>query len=274
MTQYAFQEVRRVELNVAAVAAPVHHVARVSSEVVRHSLRLFRSSDLRDPVPKMGEAPAHLLTGPPQSLEERRLEFGSWILSKGFQELVRGVRQSLEEAANYLGIAARAEIIKSDSQLYDERARIQKKAQKGSFGDLLAQVNKGLASPLKFNNEFTSLQRVRNCLEHRAGIVGEEDFDSGRKFISLSVPSVECLVEREDGSKATVALGDALPVTPGEKLKVVNSLTTSTIRYEEGQRIQFSEREFEMVAFACFLFGSDLASRLPQPIFIRYPPQR
>jgi hypothetical protein len=34
-----------------------------------------------------------------------------------------------------------------------------------------------LTSPMAFDDDFTSFQKVRNCLEHRSGIVGEPDVD-------------------------------------------------------------------------------------------------
>jgi hypothetical protein len=41
----------------------------------------------------------------------------------------------------------------------------------------MAEIKIGLTTPLAFGAEFLSIQKVRNCLEHRGGVVGTQDAD-------------------------------------------------------------------------------------------------
>ena len=74
-------------------------------------------------------------------------------------------------------------------------ASAHKEATKLNFPDLLDAVNKRLKTPLHFEDEFLSFQKVRNCLEHRAGIVSPADADDGKVGIVAS-PISDRLHER------------------------------------------------------------------------------
>jgi hypothetical protein len=52
-----------------------------------------------------------------------------------------------------------------------ELQEFRKKASDANFPVLMGLVNAGLNDTLHFEREFRSLQKVRNCLEHRNGVV-------------------------------------------------------------------------------------------------------
>src|ERR1700720_1112195 len=83
---------------------------------------------------------------------------------------------------------------------------IRKPAASWPFPKLLAHVNAGLTSPLEFEREFLSIQRVRNCLEHRGGIVRKQDLDDQAAALTLSFPRLKVFYMR--GSEEIELAGD------------------------------------------------------------------
>src|SRR5262245_658631 len=76
------------------------------------------------------------------SAEQRKAAYTHWLLSKGFQDLARGVRQMLEEAFFYNGMVARAGELRTWAELQAAEQELRKEANEMWFSDLLAAVNK------------------------------------------------------------------------------------------------------------------------------------
>jgi hypothetical protein len=75
--------------------------------------------------------------------------------------------------------------------------QFRKRAGEANFPDLIAQVNQGLTAPLHFESQFVSLQKVRNCLEHRDGVVGGKDVDPDTKVLRLALPRLKLFYETD-----------------------------------------------------------------------------
>jgi hypothetical protein len=103
------------------------------------------------------------------SAEERKAAYTHWLLAKGFQDLARGIRQTLEEAYFYNGMVARAGGLRTRAEVEAAQQELREAAGPMQFPQLLDEVSKTLISPLHYRPELLSLQDVRNCLEHRDG---------------------------------------------------------------------------------------------------------
>src|SRR5215208_2641463 len=93
----------QLTLNRDGVAAPIELAALVSIEVIAASLSAFASVDLKKPI-MPNQFLRFQIRGPEMTSDERREMYQNWLLAKGFQDLARGVRQSLEEAALYINL--------------------------------------------------------------------------------------------------------------------------------------------------------------------------
>jgi len=60
----------------------------------------------------------------------------------------------------------------------------------------MAEISAGLTTPLAFSAEFLSIQKVRNCLEHRGGVVGVQDADIDG-ILRLSFPRFKIFYDRK-----------------------------------------------------------------------------
>lgn len=166
----------RLQLNPNGVVAPARRAVAIASQVVGICLRGLDGGDLSPPETQ-GWFIGYSFDGVDVSEEERRETYRNWILSKGFQDLARGIRETLEEAAVYLAMIKHQPGLTTQEKIEAEIAEVRAKAAKLQFPQLLEQVSADLADPLAFNTEFLSLQKARNCLEHRGGKVGERDLD-------------------------------------------------------------------------------------------------
>jgi hypothetical protein len=141
------------------VAVPAQQAALITTDVIAAALTAFSNTELSKP-----QMPDQFIRfqvrGPELSSDQRRSMYQSWLLAKGFQDLARGVRASLEEAALYLDfISSPPRRVLSSSTIEDLIETMRKPASDLSFPKLLAKVNSQLTLPLEFEQEFISIQR-------------------------------------------------------------------------------------------------------------------
>jgi len=183
----------QIQLNPNGVSTPAQRAVVIASQVVAIALRALAKDDLSEPEMQSGFM-GYRFNGIDWSDEERRQTFENWILSKGFQDLARGVRETLEEAAFYLDMIGVDSGITTVDEINRKIGSFRKKAASLKFPDLLGRVNKRLTEPLAFEAEFLSLQRVRNCLEHRGGRVGPKDIDPTSATMVLTFPRLRTFI--------------------------------------------------------------------------------
>lgn len=165
----------RVNLNPRAVAAPVQRVATMAAQTVAASLAAFAEGELK--IPTSGESVVYQFRfGDREATsDERRSMYQNWLLGKGLEDLARGVRESLEAAFVYAVVVTDAPNLTPFGKLNSAIEKERKRAQGLRFTHLLDSVSAKLTAPLLFDEEMRLLQAVRNCLEHRGGIVSKHD---------------------------------------------------------------------------------------------------
>jgi len=244
------------------VIAPTLRVLQQTVEVVSFSLSALENADLSQP-PKFEGSRFQFLVGGDVPAAVRKESYTNWLLSKGFQDLARGIRLSLEEALLYNSIVelARTDLpnIKTWEALQDRMQQFRKRADEANFPDLLAQVNKGLTAPLHFESQFLSLQKVRNCLEHRDGVVADKDVDPDTKVLRLALPRIKLFIEKE-GKEIEIDKGSLVEANTAMGMKNV----IQEQEFKLGERITFKAEEFHDIGYGYWLIASDLASKLPK----------
>lgn len=173
-------QVLKVNLNANGVVGPALAAMRDSLHVVALSLDALTNSDLRI-VPDIPRSFTKFSFAAPanEDLIERRATLTRWLISKGIQELARGIRQSLEEGYLYVNLSQMPDGPTTVGQFNSIVSTIRRKAGRAKFPELMQSVSAKLVEPLTFEQEFLSLQKVRNCLEHRGGDVGRHDMGPG-----------------------------------------------------------------------------------------------
>jgi len=256
-----------IRLDANGVAAPAQRAAWQCNEIVAFCLQAARESDFAGQPKIAKEGMAYHLTGPDMPAADRLQFYESWLLSKGFHELARGVRETLEEAVFYIEMLKYQPGKTTWGDYQAHVAAIKARAGRLTFPALLEEVNAGLTSPMTFNDEFASFQKVRNCMEHRGGIVGEHDIDeSGR--LTLRLPRLKLFYNNPAGEEVELAAGAIIDTHEHTGMaEMLIRRDTRVKTYALGKKVHFSAVEFNEFAFACHLFAADVASKLPgQPV--------
>jgi hypothetical protein len=243
------------------VAAPTQRAALIALDVIAASLSALAEGELHKP-----EMPnlfiRYQIRGPDMTSDQRRTMYENWLLARGFQDLARGIRESLEEAALYLSIMAKPTRMTTVRQLESEITRSRRRASRLQYPELMAEINAGLTTPLAFSAEFLSIQKVRNCLEHRGGVVGVQDADIDG-ILRLSFPRFKIFYNRK-GEEIEVRPDERVNAEDGEpEVQIMMRCVTASKTHRLGERITFSADQFSEIAVACNIFATDLAAKLP-----------
>ena len=252
----------KLVLNPGGVVAPILRTLQETLEVLSISVIAVQAADLSQPAPHVGNWVGLRFEGNARPPEEKKFAYLNWLFSKGFQEFSRGVRHALEEAYLFVEIIRDVQgrdgaMTWGDMQPVIERSR--QRASKMNFPDLMAGVNKGLSSPLHFEEEFLSLQKVRNCLEHRNGVVGNDDVSKETGRLTLTFPRFVVFVTKNGND---VEIGPGHTVEAGELIGF--KLASGIREFKLGARIGFSADDLAQIGWGCWAFADDLRRKLPK----------
>jgi hypothetical protein len=187
--------------------------------------------------------------------------YASWLLAKGFQDLARGIRETLEEAIMYLEVVT-WQPQRTFPKFHEDIANIRKRAAGLTFPKLLAKVNSRLIEPVIFEPAFLSIQKARNCLEHRGGIVGPQDCDHEDTALILSFPRLKVFYCRK-GEEVEVRRNEPIDAQDDQaEVQLLARIELRSKRYQQGERIALTAGDFGEIAMACHYFASDLARKL------------
>jgi hypothetical protein len=252
----------KVQLNPNGVAAPAQHAATKAANIILHCLGAL-DGELKTPETSE-QSIGYRFEEIGITAEERRATYQNWLLCRAFQELLRGVRESLEEAVLFLELLSQPGEKKTTvGQWNQDLEDIRRRASNMKFPQLIAAVNSGLTEPLAFEGQFLSMQKVRNCLEHRAGIVGARDVDEGGSALTLSFPRLRIFYRRGD-EDIDVVPGQTVDTGDGkDEVQIFMRLESRSRTYKIGERIVFNANDFNEVAMACHFFAGDLGRKLP-----------
>jgi hypothetical protein len=104
------------------------------------------------------------------------------------------------------------------------------------------------------------LQKVRNCLEHRNGVVGTEDVDSQSGELKLSFPRLRFSAQAEGKEEIEVNVGSYI-----EKDSVIKAGFVSEVRsFKLGEKVLITFKDFSDVGWGCWAFADELGKKLPK----------
>lgn len=258
-----------ITLQPDVVAAPAQRVALLAAEVVGTTLRALDNDDCEQ-AESWGGPWGYRFDGLDLPPAQRREAFKNWVLAKGFQDLARGVRETLEEALFFIKMLEQDDgQLTSLAKIEADMAAIRAAAAKLNFPPLLEQVNAGLREPMAFDAEFRTLQNVRNCLEHRGGRVGAKDVDPATGTLTLSFPRLKTFYHRGE-EEVELAPGEAIdtrssgnPFGEGKRVSIFIKQVPRVREYALDEPVVIAASEFFEVALACHMFAGDVASKLP-----------
>lgn len=247
----------QVTLNPHAVRLPAQLSAAESNEAVSFFLNSLETADLSaSPAPPQNSMSYRLAAA--YTADQRRDAFKAWIVAKGIQELVRGLRHTLEEAYLFADGLKQLPGRTTAAELESRIDEIKRRANKLNFPQLITEVQSRLTSTMSFEKEILSLIRARNCLEHRHGVVGMMDAEANG-LLSLTLPRLQALAT-VDGIE--IEVGPGFVAGDGGAEISIKRVNRERI-YRIGEKIEIDATQFQEIAFACHLFAEDITSKLP-----------
>ncbi|RWK92118.1 MAG: hypothetical protein EOR52_03095 [Mesorhizobium sp.] len=254
MQEEEVEKTIHITANIDAVAEPALRACRSAVEIVAAALPALDSADFNN-LPSTGFY--NLRFEPAEDNAEKRLTYKNWLLGKAFQELATGARSALEQAYIYCKAMSLKGMKASLPELQEMLAKNERRASRMNFPDLIGAIEGELDADLHFRSELLSLQKVRNCLEHRAGVVSTVDCNAGENELKLDLPHLKMTVVI-DGQEVEAYPG--LEVKKGGAIEIRRA--TRTRSFPVGARITFTADEFAEIAHALQFFVIDLQVKL------------
>jgi hypothetical protein len=259
----------QITLQPDGVAAPAQRVVLFVTEAVGTTLRALENDSCEHDDAWDGGSLGYRFTCLDLPPHERREALKNWVLAKGFQDLARGIRETLEEALFFIKMLTKESgVLTTWAQVEADIAAIRTEAAKLTFPALMERVNAGLREPMAFEAEFQSLQKARNCLEHRGGRVGPKDVDQTTQTLTLSFPRLKMFYMRGD-EEIELQAGEVIdthsPDSPFGKgdVQLFMRRVTRSREYQLSEPVIIAHRDFLEIAMACHMFAGDVASKLP-----------
>lgn len=256
----------QLTLNPNATSSALVHLVRDMSDRVAFGLRALenyeptqRPTMPTDIMPLMFHDPEEPFQ--PDNLEALRAGQRVWLLQSGFSGFIRGVSAALQEARVFCTLAAIPP--GQETTLAEVReliARTRKSGLAMHVPKLLEDVERKLSSALELSPHILSFNKVRNCLEHRHGVVSSLDCnDVSRSSLVMEYRRQRMVWVNE--------AGEEIPLVPPMVIDggtIVSKVDEAKKVFPLGQRVEVSIDDFNDVAFTCFAFALNLAAHLPK----------
>ncbi len=202
--------------------------------------------------------------GEADNFDIQKGKYKSWLVSKGFEEIIGGVKYSLIEAYKFVSIVkwsggktVNTTIEKINSDFDD----IRRNASKQSLPGLLEKVETHLTAPLAYETHIVSLNKMRNCLVHRKGVVSIEDVNTTNNTLQVKWMRHFLFVDTKDGE---VELVKNFQNITGTDVSIKHKIKEDEKEFKLNEIINVSFKEFQEFMTTCYLFAYDVAEKLPK----------
>lgn len=135
---------------------------------------------------KYQESGIRMQVGKPETnIEKQKETYKNWLLKKGFEDLIKGVNLAVIEAyfltkiQKFIGKTFDSDALNAEMDMLVKDALNQ-----SNFPQLLKKLD---IEPITYENAILSINKVRNCLVHRNGIVMKEKDINDKENNSLTL---------------------------------------------------------------------------------------
>lgn len=179
-----------------------------------------------------------------------------WVLSNGLRDLIEHIAWYLWDAnrVNWMWnqpTDRRLETATLFAELSAEEQRFESK----NFGAKLSHFSQAFGIELdpQMIAHAESINKVRNCLVHRQGVVHTKDCNAGGELVATWRQHVMLVIE-DDGTEHPFEVGRAYERGGTVTMKIVERER----RFGIGTRIEFEPSEFAGLSFFLYLFGQEV----------------
>lgn len=193
-----------------------------------------------------------------RTVETAKEEYKSWALCSGLRDCVEAISAFLEEVRRVCAVYS----LKTMEEVRggDWNARMVNEPRKfHRFGlpNKLRYLAETYSLDTDLSEELLSINRARNCLVHRGGVVSERDTNEGDTLV-VKWRRLEMTVRGETGERVVESPGHVFEA--GEMLSVREGSASKT--FHKGDSITFTPQEFSELGYTFFVFGQHLVKKL------------
>ena len=252
-----------VTLNATAILSPLLRVLKECTNSVLFGLQA--AEIVKDIPPELVIDEGFLrmqFDSDEEGMDVKKQSFKKWLVARGFEDLVKGIEYSLREAYLYVSLFSRASELRTGEDFNEAFRDIRKRALKMHIPSMIEKIEPHLDHPLNFKDQILSINKGRNCLVHRGGLVTEKDTnDPSNSALRLYWAKLKLFYEKEGEE---IELQGQTIVEGGSTIMMRREY--SEIGFNVGDSISLNYRQFNEFIVTCHLFGSDLVDALPKAI--------
>lgn len=192
-----------------------------------------------------------------RTVETAKEEYKSWALCSGLRDCVEAISAFLEEVRTVCAVYSLKTM--EEVRRADWNARMVNEPRKfHRFGlpNKLGHLAETYSLDTDLSEELLSINRARNCLVHRGGVVSERDTNDGDSLV-IKWRRLEIIVRGDAGER--VAEPHAL-FEAGEEMFPREGTASRT--FHKGDSITFTPQEFSELGYTFFVFGQRLVKKI------------
>ena len=184
-----------------------------------------------------------------------------WVIKNVFQDYIIAINNSLIESHRFLNFKAiNGKIVGDELELEKVFKEINTKPHRLGIPQLINDIVGLTGKEIQFKEEVLTINKARNCLVHRDGIISNQDInDKTASALRVNWYEMKTIIRKEDGE---AVLTKELK-KENFKLKGINF---AEIRHEKLFKIKesvlFDINEVEWIGFTCSAFLNSLNSML------------
>ncbi|MCK5588729.1 MAG: hypothetical protein KAI16_00245 [Candidatus Pacebacteria bacterium] len=193
----------------------------------------------------------------------KKQKYKDWLLERGFEDLMKGVEYTLRDAYKYSYIISNPIKFTKLKNLND----FQKKAEFCTISSMIEKIKFFSIKDLVYVEHILSINKVRNCLVHRGGIVGEKDINNKNlKILELKWIKMKLFYKNNKSEEVDIVGGTKIQNVGHSGALVLLKKDEKIKNFKKGEKISFDYKQFNEIISTCFLFGEDLKNCLPKKI--------
>lgn len=248
-----------IQLNGDAALRPMILAARCCVEVMSVGCAAISSTNLNKlPVEKSDLIRITFDEVPASEIDNHKTALSMWLIKRAFEGLVHGIREALEQVYLYLRILHHPFGPMTLEEFQQLHSDIIQEGSRPNFLQLVDKIGILLGYPLPYAHELSSLQKVRNCIIHRYGVVGTSDVTAGTGALQVHVPTLKMFLTK-DGEEREIRQGAY--VTAGTSITI--KLATAEWSYSLGSKVELSQSDLKMMAIAVSMIADLIKAALP-----------
>lgn len=252
-----------VNLNPQGVIAPLLKILEECTNVILFGLQTVETVKEIPPDLEIEDGFFRMQVGKVETdIELNKQVYKTWLIKKGFEDLIKGISLTLMEAYLYVSLISRAADFKTGQDFNKAFSEIRKQALKMNLPYLIEKIKPHLNKDLTYERQIRSINKARTCLVHRNGLVTEKDTnDIDNQLLKLEWVRFKLFYEKDGGE---IEIQGKSVIEGGTTIKMKQE--SNFIDFKIGDRINLNYKQFNEFIVTCNYFGADLVDCLPKEI--------